>query len=99
MKLIFSFKYILIFLLPFLFSCAAKPKGEMVSLIKDSAGLWTGLWQGFILPFSLLGKIFNLNIGIHEISYSGTLYWIGYLIGLLLLVRLAIFIAVNFEKS
>ena len=98
MRLQFSFKYILITLLYFLFSCAVKPKGEMASLNNDSAGLWTGLWQGFILPFSLLGKIFNINIGIHEISYSGASYWIGYFIGLVLLVKFIVFIALNIEK-
>lgn len=83
----------------FLYSCASKPKGEMESIIKDSPGALTGLWQGFILPFSLLGKIFNLNIGIHETSYSGTLYWIGFFIGFILLMKLVVFIAVNVEKS
>ena len=99
MKLHFTVKYSLLLMLYFLFSCAAKPKGEMVSLVKDSSGLWAGLWQGFILPFSLLGKIFNLNIGIHEIHYSGTLYWIGFFIGFILLMKFVVFIAVNIEKS
>lgn len=89
----------MILLLLFFYSCASKPKGEIESLINDSPGALTGLWQGFILPFSLLGKIFNLNIGIHETSYSGTLYWIGFFIGFILLMKLVVFIAVNIEKS
>lgn len=99
MRLQFSLKYIMILLLLFFYSCASKPKGEMESIIKDSPGALTGLWQGFILPFSLLGKIFNLNIGIHETSYSGAMYWIGYFIGFILLVKLVVFIAVNTDKS
>lgn len=99
MRLQFSLKYFMILLLFFFYSCASKPKGEMESIINDSPGALTGLWQGFILPFSLLGKIFNLNIGIHEISYSGTLYWIGFFIGFILLMKLIVFIAVNIEKS
>lgn len=99
MRLQFSLKYIMILLLLFFYSCASKPKGEIESIINDSPGALTGLWQGFILPFSLLGKIFNLNIGIHETSYSGTLYWIGFFIGFILLVKLVVFIAVNIEKS
>jgi len=98
MRLLFSLKYIMILLLLFFYSCASKPKGEMESIINESPGALTGLWQGFILPFSLLGKIFNLNIGIHEISYSGTLYWIGFFIGFILLMKLIVFIAVNIEK-
>lgn len=93
MKLQLYFKYSLLVLIVFLYSCASKPKGEMESLIEDCPGLWTGLWQGFILPFSLLGKIFHLNIGIHETSYSGILYWIGFMTGFVLLIRIIVFIA------
>lgn len=86
-------------LLAILISCASKPQSEMISLIKGNASIWTGLWQGFILPFSLLGKILNLNIGIHEISYSGASYWIGFLIGFILFVRLVLFLETHKVKS
>lgn len=100
MKSPVSLKFIcLITLMAFLSSCADKPKEEMKSLVNDCPGMWTGLWQGFILPFSLLGKIFSFNIGIHELNYSGATYWIGYLIGFLLFIKLIIFFVVDKYQS
>lgn len=89
---------ILFLLVLILYSCAAQPKCEMAGISDNDPGLWLGLYHGFILPFSLLGKIFNLNIGIHASSYSGSLYWIGYLIGITLLLRIIIFFTVNNER-
>lgn len=94
LKSAYSFTMLLL-----LSSCATKPKCEMEALIKGSPGFWTGLWQGIILPFSLLGKIFDLNIGIHETRYSGSLYWLGYLIGIILLMKLVAFFAALKAKS
>jgi hypothetical protein len=79
-------------------SCAAKPKGEMEALLKGGPGFWSGLWQGIILPFSLLGKILNLNIGIHETCYSGPVYWLGFLFGLICLMKFVAFVAVHTAK-
>ncbi len=79
-------------------SCAAKPKGEMEAVFKGGAGFWSGLWHGIILPFSLLGKVFNLNIGIHETYYSGPAYWFGFLFGLICLMKFAGFVAVHTAK-
>lgn len=94
-RMVFAILFLLVLIL---YSCAAKPKCEMAGISEHDPGLWLGLYHGFILPFSLLGKIFNLNIGIHASSYSGSLYWIGYLIGITLLIRIIIFFAVNNEK-
>jgi len=72
-------------------SCAAKPNCEMAGISDTDPSFWPGLYHGFILPFSLLGKIFNLNIGIHATRYDGSIYWIGYLFGLLIFIRLVVF--------
>jgi len=85
-------------LLQLLSFCAEKSSGEMKSIVNNSPGLWIGMWEGFILPFSLLGKIFNLNIGIHESHNSGAIYWIGYLIGFILFMKSVMFLTVNENK-
>lgn len=99
MKLLVPLKSItFITLLQLLCSCADKPCTEMKSILNESPGLWIGLWQGFILPFSLLGKIVNLNIGIHESINTNVIYWIGYLVGFILFMKIIIFFAVDEYK-
>lgn len=82
-----------------LISCAEKAPCEKEPMLHQSASSLLGLWHGFTLPFSLLGKIINLNIGIQEINYTGFQYWLGYLIGIVLLMKTAAFIATHKEKA
>lgn len=65
----------LLLCLLFISSCA--PEG----VTSKEYGFFYGLLHGFILPFAIIGKIFNLDIGIHAINNTGFGYWLGYFIG------------------
>ncbi|WP_316807311.1 hypothetical protein [Pedobacter agri] len=45
-------------------------------------GFFGGLWHGFIVVFSIIGKILGLKIGIYAENNTGFTYWIGFIIGL-----------------
>jgi hypothetical protein len=60
-------------------SCA--PEG----VSEKSYGFLYGIWHGICLPFAIVGKIFNMDIGIYAQNNSGTWYWIGYLVGFLII--------------
>lgn len=49
---------------------------------EEPAGFLWGLWHGFIIFFSVIGKIFGMDIGIHALNNTGWPYWLGFLIGL-----------------
>jgi hypothetical protein len=67
----------LFFLLLFnLTSCA--PSGDT----SEEYGFFSGLWHGFVFVFSLIGKLFSMDIGIYAEHNTGFTYWIGFLIGL-----------------
>ncbi len=42
------------------------------------AGFFTGVWHGWIAPFTLFWSLFNHNIGIYEVYNSGFWYDLGY---------------------
>lgn len=42
------------------------------------AGFFTGVWHGWIAPFTLVWSLFNHNIGIYEVFNSGFWYNLGY---------------------
>lgn len=45
-------------------------------------GFFYGLLHGCILPFAVIAKIFNMEVGIYALNNSGVGYWIGFLIGI-----------------
>ena len=45
------------------------------------AGFWPGLWQGFILPVSLIISWFNSSVGIYEVHNNGGWYDTGFVLG------------------
>ena len=45
-------------------------------------GLFGGIWHGFILIFSLIGKLFGADIGIYADNNTGFFYWLGFIIGI-----------------
>lgn len=47
----------------------------------NTYGFFWGIWHGIIFPFSLLGQLFQLNIGIYALNNVGFWYWLGYCIG------------------
>ncbi|MCB9804219.1 hypothetical protein H6769_00975 [Candidatus Peribacteria bacterium] len=67
---------ILFLILTNLSSCA--PSGYE----SDQAGFFSGVWHGFIIVFSLIGKLFNADIGIYAEHNSGFFYWLGFIIGI-----------------
>lgn len=67
--ILFAFAFLLI-------SCA--PKGYSY----NEAGFFTGIWHGFIIIFSLIGKLFGANIGIYAEHNSGFFYWLGFILGI-----------------
>jgi hypothetical protein len=46
------------------------------------AGFFPGLWHGFIIVFSLIGKLFGANVGIYADHNTGFTYWLGFIIGI-----------------
>ncbi len=48
-------------------------------------GFFYGIWHGICLPFAIVGKIFKMDVGIYAVSNSGTWYWVGYLLGFLII--------------
>lgn len=46
------------------------------------AGLLSGIWHGFIILFSLIGKLFGADIGIYAEHNTGFFYWLGFIIGI-----------------
>ncbi|MGB2663045.1 MAG: hypothetical protein WAK48_03505 [Candidatus Acidiferrum sp.] len=46
------------------------------------AGLWLGLWQGFIAPFVFVVSLFKSNLSVYEVHNNGAWYNFGYLFGL-----------------
>lgn len=74
MLLIFLLAAILVI---FLYGCAPAPENAVMA--KDYNYILLGMWHGFILPFSIAGKIIGFNISLWDPgkvkSFS---YWIGY---------------------
>jgi hypothetical protein len=48
----------------------------------EEAGFFSGLWHGFILIFSIIGKLFGSDIGIYAEHNTGFTYWLGFILGI-----------------
>ena len=48
----------------------------------SKAGFFSGIWHGFIIIFSLIGKLFGADIGIFAEHNTGFMYWLGFIIGI-----------------
>ena len=44
----------------------------------DPAGFFSGVWHGWIAPFSLIYSLFNSRISIYEVYNTGFWYDLGY---------------------
>lgn len=44
-------------------------------------GFFYGLWDGFTVLFSLIGKMFGAQVNMYEVFNSGNWYNLGFLIG------------------
>ena len=83
---------ILVFLALLLSACAA---GHNTALhVPNSsgyiAGFWCGLWHGMIMWFTFIASLFADGVNIYEIHNSGILYNLGFLVGTLSQIRIAI---------
>jgi hypothetical protein len=45
------------------------------------AGIWLGVWHGFISPVTLLLSFFNKDMQIYEVHNVGNLYNLGFFLG------------------
>ncbi len=51
--------------------------------IDDKAGFFSGIWHGWIAPFTLIVGAFNKNISIYEVNNVGWWYDFGYYIAVI----------------
>jgi len=72
---ILMFCIIMVVLLVFLSGCVP---GDGTNSEVRPAGFLSGVWHGWIAPFSLIYSIFNENIGIYEVYNNGFWYDLGY---------------------
>ncbi|MEN8139357.1 MAG: hypothetical protein ABFR62_13095 [Bacteroidota bacterium] len=65
-----------------LFSACAKVSPLIDTIITDnSAGFWSGLLHGLILPFSFIGSLFMDDVAIYAYNNVGGWYDFGFLLG------------------
>lgn len=50
---------------------------------KNLAGFFTGVWHGWIAPFSVIMGLFNPEVRIYEINNSGWWYDFGFYIAII----------------
>ena len=84
MKPSFILFVVVILLVNILAGCAPGPN-QFKGTASDHggvAGVWLGLWQGFIAPFVFVASLFKGRLGIYEVHNNGAWYNFGYLCGL-----------------
>ncbi len=69
-----------VFVLLLVSSCATRLALEMPENSYES-GFISGIWHGFIAPFSLIGMLFDSEIAVFATNNSGFFYALGFLIG------------------
>ena len=65
-----------------LFLCSCLPGGGNY-LPHEPAGFFSGVWHGWIAPFSLILGLFNNNIAIYEPFNTGWWYDFGFYISII----------------
>ena len=70
---------LLLLVLFFVTSCAP------VGVTQQEYGFLYGIVHGFISPFVLIAKLLGAHIGLYAQNNTGTLYWVGFVLGLVLL--------------
>jgi hypothetical protein len=48
-------------------------------------GFWYGLWHGLISPITFIISLFNHHVSIYEVHNNGTLYNLGFMLGVLVI--------------
>jgi hypothetical protein len=52
------------------------------------AGIWLGVWHGFISPVTLVLSFFNKNVQMYEVHNAGNLYNLGFFLGVAIIFAL-----------
>ncbi|WP_099204040.1 hypothetical protein [Scatolibacter rhodanostii] len=52
--------------------------GDGANSSEKLAGFFTGIWHGWIAPFSLIGSFFKPNLSIYEVHNTGFAYDFGF---------------------
>jgi succinate-acetate transporter protein len=73
----FQILFLLLLVLFIVSSCA--PGNERYD--GDPAGFFHGLWHGFISLVTFIVSLFNDHVTIYEVSNSGKLYNLGFVLG------------------
>jgi hypothetical protein len=63
--------------------CVAGPNdvAKVLSVVKEPAGFWLGIWHGTIAPITFIISLFSDNIGMYEVYNNGGWYNFGFLLG------------------
>jgi hypothetical protein len=70
-----------VLLVLFLFTSCA-PFGST----SETYGFLYGIAHGFISPFALIAKLLGAKIGLYAEHNTGSLYWVGFILGIVLLL-------------
>ena len=82
-------KILLFTLLLVLFTGCAKVSPNVQECVtNDPYGFFGGLWHGFIIEISLLGRLFFNDIAIYAYDNNGLAYDIGFVLGCGTLVKI-----------
>ena len=73
------------FALVLLAGCAPGPNELVNSLDARGSvpGFWQGLWNGVISPVTFIISLFNAKVQMYEVHNNGTLYNLGFLLGVI----------------
>ncbi len=68
-------------------SCAAgtNPGVDVLDADGNSAGFWSGLWNGLISPVTFVISLFTDNVNVYEVYNSGNWYDFGFMFGVSLI--------------
>ena len=74
--------FIALFLFLFLSSCAP------AEATTKTYGFFPGFGHGFVLFFVIIGKLFGNDAGIYALNNNGFWYWLGFLLGMSMLMSI-----------
>lgn len=74
-------KLFLFVLLVLLMSACADVANVEPCLKEDPYGFWSGLWHGWIAPWSFIGSLFSDDIAIYAVNNTGGWYDFGFVLG------------------
>ncbi|MBK1813374.1 hypothetical protein JHL18_22385 [Clostridium sp. YIM B02505] len=52
--------------------------GDGTNSPSNQAGLFSGIWHGWIAPISLIGEFFNNKLKVYEVNNTGFWYDLGF---------------------